>query len=312
MTDNQQSASGVLDFDLIILGTGSGNSLISHEMRDWRIAIVERGVFGGTCLNRGCIPSKMYVYAADVAHIIKHAARFGVHGTFEHADWLSIRDRVFARIDPIAAGGRDYRLGNDNVTVFEGDAHFTGERELEVNGQRIRGTNVVIAAGARSFIPAFPGLEDGPYETSDTIMRVDRLPKHLIVLGGGFIATELGYVFSSLGARVTIVNRSRHLLMAEDHDISARYTALAGEMFDEVLLGTMVRRVAYGEGNVVVEVSNDEGMRTLEGDVLLVATGRRPNGDQLNGGSAGIHVNGDGHVVVDHYGRTSAPGVWAL
>src|SRR5690349_10068702 len=106
-------------------------------MRDWRIAIVERSVFGGTCLNRGCIPSKMYIYAADVAHTIQHAATYGVHGTFEGADWPAIRDRIFGRIDPIASGGREYRLGNDNVTVFEGEARFVGERELEVNGQRI-------------------------------------------------------------------------------------------------------------------------------------------------------------------------------
>ncbi len=311
MTHNLPGAA-VLDFDLVILGTGSGNSLISHEMRGWRIAIVERDVFGGTCLNRGCIPSKMYVYAADVAHTIKHAARYGVHGTFEGADWPAIRDRVFTRIDPIAAGGREYRLGNDNVTVFEGDARFVGERELEVNGVRIRGAQVVIAAGARSFIPEIPGLADGPYHTSDTIMRLDKLPEHLIVLGGGFIAAELGYVFGALGSRVTVINRSRQLLTAEDDDISARYTELAGDMFDEVLLGTTIRRVVHGEGSASVEVTDADGSRVVEGDVLLVAAGRRANGDQLDGAAAGIHVNGDGHVVVDHFGRTSAPGVWAL
>jgi mycothione reductase len=309
---NNLAGAAVLDFDLIILGTGSGNSLISHEMRDWRIAIVERDVFGGTCLNRGCIPSKMYVYAADVAHTIKHAARYGVHGTFESADWPAIRDRVFSRIDPIAAGGREYRLSNDNVTVFEGDARFVGERELEVNGVRIRGTQVVIAAGARSFIPEIPGLADGPYHTSDTIMRLDQLPEHLVVLGGGFIAAELGYVFGALGSRVTVINRSRQLMTAEDHDIAARYTELAGDMFDEVLLGTAITRVVHGEGSVSVEVTNADGSRVVTGDVLLVATGRRANGDQLDGDAAGIHVNGDGHVVVDHFGRTSAAGVWAL
>ncbi|MEO5901110.1 MAG: mycothione reductase [Ilumatobacteraceae bacterium] len=312
MTDNQSAGSTVLDFDLVILGTGSGNSLISHEMRDWRIAIVERGVFGGTCLNRGCIPSKMLIYTADVASTIKHSAKYGVHGTFDRADWPAIRDRVFGRIDPIAEGGRAYRHSNDNVTVFEGDAHFVGERTLEIGGQRIRGTQVVIAAGARSFIPEIPGLVDGPYQTSDTVMRLDRLPEHLIVLGGGFIAAELGYVFSSLGSRVTIINRSKRLLMAEDAEISQRYTEVAHDLFDEVLLGTAVHRVVHGEGGVSVEVSNDAGSRTIEGDVLLVATGRRANGDQLNGAAAGIRVNGDGHVVVDHFGQTSAPQVWAL
>src|SRR4051812_28720383 len=126
------------EFDLVILGTGSGNSLIVPEMDGWRIALIERGVFGGTCLNVGCIPSKMLIYAADVAHTIRHAAKYGVHGTFEGADWPAIRDRVFGRIDPIAEGGRAYRQGLDHVVVFEGDARFVAERTLQVNGERVR------------------------------------------------------------------------------------------------------------------------------------------------------------------------------
>jgi mycothione reductase len=302
----------VQDFDLVILGTGSGNSLIVPEMDDWRIAIIERDVFGGTCLNRGCIPSKMLIYAADVADTIRHAPKYGVHGTFDGADWPAIRDRVFSRIDPIADGGRRYRHSLDHVVVHEGDARFVGERTLQVDGTQVRGAQVVVAAGARPFLPGVPGLTDGPFHTSDTIMRIERLPEHLIVLGGGFIATELGYVFHSLGSKVTIINRSNRLLMAEDRDISRRYTELAPNLFDEVLLGTAVERVVHGEGRVAVHVRTADGARVVEGDVLLVATGRRANGDQLDGDAAGIHVNGDGHVVVDHHGRTSAPGVWAL
>ena len=296
----------------MILGTGSGNSVIVPEMDDWRIALVERGVFGGTCLNRGCIPSKMLIYAADVAHSIRHASKYGVHGTFDGADWPAIRDRVFGRIDPIAEGGREYRHRLDNVAVFEGDARFVGERTVEVNGLRIRGEQVVIAAGARPFLPEIPGLLDGPFHTSDSVMRLDALPEHLVVLGGGFIAAELGYVFGSLGSKVTIVNRSRRLLVAEDADVSARYTELAPDAFDDVVLGAAVERVEYAEGSVRVHVRTEGGVRTVDGDVLLVATGRRANGDQLDGAAAGITVNGDGHVVVDHFGRTSAPGVWAL
>ena len=302
----------VLEFDLVILGTGSGNSLVVPQMDGWRIAIIERGVFGGTCLNRGCIPSKMLIYAADVADTIRHASKYGVHATFDGADWPAIRDRVFNRIDPIAEGGRQYRHSLDNIVVFEGDARFVAERTLEVNGVRVRGQQVVIAAGARPFIPEVPGLTDGPFHTSDTVMRVDRLPEHLIVLGGGFIAAELGYVFHSLGSKVTMINRSNRLLRAEDHDISARFTELAPELFDEVVLGAAIDRVVHGEGGVAVHVRTADGEQAIEGDVLLVATGRRANGDQLDGPAAGIEVGGDGHVVVDHFGRTSAPGVWAL
>ena len=143
-------------------------------------------------------------------------------------------------------------------------------------------------------------------------MRVDTLPEHLIVLGGGFIATELGFVFHALGSKVTIVNRSNRLMMAEDLDVSKRFTELAPNLFDDVVLGASVERVTYGEGTVELAVRTGSGTQTIAGDALLVATGRRPNGDQLVGDAAGIHVNGDGHVVVDHYGRTSAPNVWAL
>ncbi len=190
-----------------------------------------------------------------------------MHGTFHEADWPAIRDRVFGRIDPIAEGGREYRHSLDNVVVFEGDARFVGERTLEVNGERVRGEQVVIAAGARPFLPDIPGLTDGPFHTSDTVMRVDRLPEHLIVLGGGFIAAELGYVFHALGSRVTIINRSHRLLMAEDHDVSARFTELAPDEFDDVLLGTAVERIEHREGGVTVHVRNaarrDDGRRAM-------------------------------------------------
>ncbi|HEY0521071.1 MAG TPA: FAD-dependent oxidoreductase, partial [Ilumatobacteraceae bacterium] len=142
-------------YDLIIVGTGSGNSVINHEMNGWRIAIVERWTFGGTCLNRGCIPSKILVYAADVAESAgnDNVSKYGVGTRFESADWPAIVHRVFSRIDPIAEGGREYRLSLPNVTVYEGDARFVGERTIRVNGQTIFGERIVIATGARPFIP---------------------------------------------------------------------------------------------------------------------------------------------------------------
>ena len=177
------------NYDLIIVGTGSGNSVINAEMDGWRIAIVERWTFGGTCLNRGCIPSKMLVYAADVAESAANdnGPKYGVTTNFESADWQAIVKRVFSRIDPIAEGGREYRLSLPNVTVYEGDAKFVGERTLLVNGQEIRGERVVIATGARAYIPNIKGIDEVPYHTSDTIMRVAHLPKNLVVVGGAMV-----------------------------------------------------------------------------------------------------------------------------
>ena len=301
------------NYDLIIVGTGSGNSVINDEMDGWRIAIVERWTFGGTCLNRGCIPSKILVYAADVAESAAHdnGPQYGVTTRFESADWPAIVHRVFARIDPIVESGRQYRYGLPNVTVYPGDARFVGERTLEVDGQMITGDQVVIATGARPFIPAIHGIDEVPYETSDTIMHIERQPKHLLLLGGGFIAAELGHVFRSLGSQVTIINRGHHLLGAEDRDISTRYTELAAERF-ELRLGTQVHRVYMTAGGIGMHLTCNGGEETLEGDTLLVAAGRLPNGDQIDAHLAGVDVGPIGNVIVDQYGHTSAPGVWAL
>ncbi len=217
------AASDPNSFDLVIVGSGSANSIPGPEFDDWSIALVERSRFGGTCLNVGCIPSKMFVYAADVADTIHTAAAYGISATFEGADWPAIRDRVFGRIDPIAEGGKVFRCGTvcPNIDVFLGQAHFVGDRKLEVQlndggTERIRGRHVVLGSGARPFIAPFPGLDRTPYHTSDTVMRLDELPQRMIVLGGGYIAAELGYVFSALGTEVTMINRSERLLRAED------------------------------------------------------------------------------------------------
>ncbi len=300
-------------FDLVVLGSGSGNSVINDEMNDWRIAIVERWTFGGTCLNRGCIPSKMLVYAADVAESAANdnTEKYGVTTRYESSDWPAIVRRVFARIDPISEDGRRYRFGLPNVTVYEGDARFVGDRTLRVNGQTITGERVVIAAGARAFIPPIHGIDEVPYHTSDTIMRVARQPKHLVVLGGGFIAAELSHVFRSLGSRVTIINRGHRLMGAEDRDVSQRYTEICAGRF-ELLLGAQVQRVYMTASGVGVRLTCADGEHNVEGDTLLVAAGRLPNGDQLDAAAAGIDIGAVGEVVVDEYGRTSAPGVWAL
>ncbi|HAP76240.1 MAG TPA: mycothione reductase [Acidimicrobiaceae bacterium] len=324
------------DYDLIIIGAGSGNSIIGPEMDGWKIAMVERSAFGGTCLNRGCIPTKMLVYPADLAESAKHGERYGVQTEFHGADWPAIVRRVFGRIDPIAEGGREYRHSLPHVDVYEGSAHFVAERTLEVHGTRIRGRQVVIAAGARAYVPDISGIDDVPFHTSDSILRVARQPSHLIVIGGGFIATELGHVFQALGSKVTIINRSHRLLQAEDHEVSQRFTDLAARRFD-LLLGATIERVAMTPRGVSVTVRtdsgvaapaddlaardafgadddhrSDDGRRVVEGDVLLVAAGRIPNSDQLRVEAGGIAVDERGNVVVDEFGRTSSPGVWAL
>lgn len=303
-------------FDLILLGTGSANSIVSSDFDNWRIAIVENDVFGGTCLNRGCIPTKMFVHAADVAEQVRHAHHLGVDASVDGIRWRDIRDRVFDRIDPIAAGGEDYRTNRcPNVTVVKGTGRFTGSKEITValnsgGEQTITGDQIVVAVGARPHQPDIDGLARVPFHTSDSIMRVDEVPKHLAILGGGFIANELAHVFGSFGSRITIIHRSGALLRDHDEAISARFTELvsARPNFD-VRLNTQATRIRHDGSFVRLDLS-DGSMVTA--DALLVATGRVPNTDRVGAADAGFALNKNGTLAVDEFQRTGVEGVWAL
>lgn len=300
------------DFDLVIVGTGSGNS-IPAELDDWNIALVERDVFGGTCLNRGCIPSKMFIYAADVAMHVRESERYGVRSTLDGVDWPDIVDRVFGRIDPIAAGGERYRIEDcDNITVFQGSGAFVDHKVLEVNGERLRADKFILGAGARPFVPDVPGLAEAGFHTSDTIMRVREVPERLVVIGGGYIATELGHVFEAFGSHVTMINRSGALLRSEDDDISRRYTELAGQRFD-LLLETAIERVERGDDGVTrVHVIREGESSIVEADALLVATGRIPNSDQLVVEATGVECDAAGRVLTGDDHQTNVEGIWAF
>lgn len=301
-------------YDLIIIGTGSGNS-IPPELADLRIALVEEGRFGGTCLNVGCIPTKMYVLAADAARGVSEAARLGVHAHVDSIDWDSIKQRVFAdRIDPIADGGEAYRRGPETPTidVYDGHAVFTGPRRIRTSlggvDAEITADQVVIAAGSRATIPGFV-LESGvPFRTNKDIMRLETLPEEMIILGGGFIATEFAHVFSSLGVKVHVIVRSGALNRQTDPDISRRFTEVASREWD-VRLNTRIESLREDGGTVTASLSDGT---EVHGGVLLVATGRTPNGDLMELAAGGVDMHADGRIVVDEFGRTSAEGVWAL
>ncbi len=301
------TSSEVETFDLIIIGSGSGNS-IPEYMSDWNIALVERDVFGGTCLNRGCIPSKMFVLPADIAESAKHGKRLGVNTEFHGVDWIGIRDRVFGRIDPIAAGGEEYRAtGSPNVTLIQGTARFTGDKTFDVDGRMITAPLVLLAAGARPTTPPIPGLSTVRSHTSDSIMRLDTFPRRLGIIGGGFIAAEMGHVFAGFGSEVTIFNRSGALLRAQDGEVSERFTEVFAKRAT-LCLGHVPEKIEQ-EGETIVVTS--KGKR-YEFDELLVAAGRQPNCDLLDVASGGVETHQQGHVQVDEYMRTNVEGVYAI
>ena len=304
----------VNDFDLIIIGSGSANSLIGPEYDDSRVAMIESGTFGGTCLNVGCIPTKMYVYAAEVAGTIRSAGTYGIDADIDAVRWPDIRDRIFGRIDPISAGGRDYRVDASNVTLFTGRASFTGPKTLSVaspdgSTQLITGARIVIATGARPMIPDVISDSGVSVHTSDTVMRLDQLPQTMLIVGGGFIASEFAHVFHALGVEVTIINRSNGLLTHLDSEVSEAFTAAAQAQWDVRLEVTIEELTACTRGGVSADLSDGT---TIEVDVVLVATGRLPNSDGMGLEHAGVALGEDDRIQVDAYGRTTAPDVWSL
>ncbi|HJV14162.1 MAG TPA: mycothione reductase [Propionibacteriaceae bacterium] len=301
-------------FDLCIIGTGSGNSIIDERFDRLNVALVELGTFGGTCLNVGCIPSKMFVYPADLAASSIQATKLGVDLHVREVRWREIQERIFGRIDPKAANGRTHRQQSHNVTVFDGRARFVGPRKLEVGApETITADRVVIAAGSRPVVPDLPGLSSVEFHTSDTVMRLPKLPRSMIIIGGGYIAAEFAHVFSAFGTSVTVLNRSDVLLGREDSEVAKRFTELLGRRAD-VRLNTGVTSVEKtAEGRVRVHVKGPQDLpEHLDAEVLLIATGRASNGDTLDPERGGIDVDDDGLIVVDPYQRTTAESVFAL
>jgi mycothione reductase len=294
-------------YDLAIIGSGSGNSLVTPDFDDWRIAIIEEGTFGGTCTNVGCIPTKMYVYAAEVANAVREASRYGVDASLDRVRWRDVRDRIYGRIDPISVSGREYRARGPNTVLYEAHAEFTGPGTLRLStGQDITAERIVVAAGSRPVVP--DEVADVPLHTSNTIMRIDALPPRLAILGGGFVGAEFAHIFSAFGTQVTVISRSSPLLRHLDLDIARRFTEVARERWD-VRLDASVSSASAQAGGVRLELTDGS---SVEADLLLVATGRVPNSDRLNLGAIGAQVRADGRVVVDQFQRTTAEGVWAL
>jgi mycothione reductase len=297
-------------YDLVIVGAGSGNTLPADQFAGWRIAVVEADRFGGTCLNRGCIPSKMFVYTADVAQTVRDAGRFGIRAEWAGVDWPMIRARVFGRIDPLPDRAVAYRRAN-GVDVFAGQARFLGPKILRVGDDELRADRFVLATGSRPRVPAVPGLSEVPYRTSDDIMRLTALPKSMAVLGGGFIAAEMSHVFGSLGTAVTVIERGQHLLSRHDADIRERFTERYRTRFD-LHLNSTVHRVSATDAGIALDLATPSGRNRIEAEVLLVAAGRTPNSDLLDVAAAGIEVDAHGHVCTDDTMQTNIPGIWAL
>ena len=303
-------------YDLAVIGTGSGNTIVDQRFQDRRVAILEDNLFGGTCLNVGCIPTKMFVYPADLARGAREAPSLGVDTSYDGVRWREVRDRIFGRIDPISTGGRTYREELPNVDVYAAHGTFLDDHTLTVaaadgtdgtDGETITADQIVIAAGSRVDVADVPGLEEVGFHTSDTVMRLEELPRRMTIVGGGYVAAEFAHVFSSLGTTVTQVQRGPGLLLAQDEAVSAAFTRAASRQWD-VRLDTRPVGVARRGDTVVVTLSDGSEVET---DVVLMATGRVPNADRLGLENTKVAMDDD-IVEVDEFQRTSVEGVWAL
>ena len=289
-------------YDLAIIGSGSGNSLVTPFWDDKRVAVIDGGVFGGTCLNVGCIPTKMFVYPAGLAAVPAQASHLGVDLTLEDVRWTGIRDRIFGRIDAISESGRRYRAEElDNVDLYQEFARFSGPRSLRTDsGIEITADQVVVAAGSRPVLPDVPGMDLPQVHTSDTVMRIGALPRQVVVVGGGYIAAEFSAIFHGFGSEVVQVNRSQRLLRGNDEEISQRFAEAAARRW-KLELGFSLQAVEdIGGGRVAAVFDDGEGTQLrLETDIVLMATGRVPNTDRLDAGAAGFDVTGDRTLAVD-------------
>lgn len=301
-------------FDAIVIGTGqSGPSLAERMVREgMRVAIVERGKFGGTCVNTGCVPTKTLVASAYVAHMARRAAEYGVDVGSIKVDMK----RVKARKDEIVAKSRGgvTRWMDDlkNAKVYRGHARFEGPHSIRINSDLLEAEKIVINTGGRAFIPEMPGLETVPYFTNSTLMEADTLPEHLLIVGGSYIGLEFAQAYRRFGARVSIIEMGDRLIGREDMDVSDAVKEILEAEDIDVRLNAKCVSVANSGRVIEMNVDCSAGSPQLKGSHMLLAVGRRPNSDDLGLDKAGIATDAKGYINVDDQCRTSVEGIWAI
>lgn len=302
-------------YDAIIIGTGQAGPPLANRLTKagQTVAVIERGLFGGTCVNTGCIPTKTMVASAYAAHMARRGAEYGVQ--IEGAVKVDMK-RVKARKDEVSgksnSGVESWLKEMENCTVYEGHARFRSSHEVRVGEATLIAGQIFINVGARAIVPDIPDIDEIDYLTNSTMMDLDVLPEHLIIVGGSYVALEFGQMFRRFGSEVTILQRGTRLIQREDEDVSDAIGDVLAKEGVRILTEANCKRFEKRSGQVVVSAEIAGQPQEIRGSHLLLAVGRRPNTDDLRLDEAGIVTDKRGHIVVDDQLQTNVAGVWAL
>lgn len=315
-------------FDFVVIGTGSGLDVANVAAnRGQSVAVVEKGPLGGTCLNRGCIPSKMLLYHADVLETIERAEGFHIDATVRDIDFAQIVREVNQEVERDSESIRRGLRSSEQHGLFESEARFVDDHVIEFadgpdEGTQIKGDTILIAAGTRPSIPPIDGIEATNYLTSTEALQLEEPPDHLVIVGGGYIAAELGHFFGTFGSEVTIIGRRPHLLPEADTEVAEAFTARYADRFTvhtgysatavsekQETVTVEAKKYEYGESSGIVQ---DSEPVSVTGDELLIAAGRIPNTDILDLENTGIETDDRGFIETDEHLQTTVDGVWAL
>ena len=303
------------EFDAIIVGTGqSGPSLAARMTREgMKTAIIERKLFGGTCVNVGCVPTKTLVASARAAHMARRGAHFGVviDGPIA-VDMKQVKARKDQVVRRSNEGVTNWLKNMENLTVYEGHGRLESASSVRVNGEALNAERIILNVGARAFAPAKMGLDNVDYLTNSDMMEVDYLPEHLVIIGGSYIGLEFAQMYRRFGSRVTVVEKGDRLIARDDEDVSAAVKEILEAEGVAMRLNAECIAVEKRSNGVAVNLSCDGGPEEVEGSHLLMAVGRRPNADDLGLDKAGVETDGRGYVVVDDQLATNVPGIWAI
>jgi pyruvate/2-oxoglutarate dehydrogenase complex dihydrolipoamide dehydrogenase (E3) component len=304
----------VTHYDAIVIGSGQGGNPLAFKLADhgWAVALIEKEHLGGTCINTGCTPTKTMVASAQVAHYARQAARWGIRTTGVSVDFPAVRARKEQIVRQWREGLEKKVRDRPKLHLYRGYARFVDARHVRVGDEVLEGERIFINTGTRPVIPDLEGLSGIDYLTNASIMELGDLPEHLLVLGGGYIGLEFGQMFRRFGSRVTVVHRDEHILPREDADVTDELRRALEAEGIRFVLSARTTRVEKQDGQVVLNVEAGGTTEAVGGSHLLVATGRRPNTDDLGLEKAGVGITGPGFVRVNNRLQTNVPGIWAL